>query len=102
MRKPTPIRRRHRKIHSPSESNLPQLAVFPAPAPPTPQEEELAIFAARYPKLAREAFKPITMPKTKPIVIQPIQIKPITIAPLSIAKLDSTQPAVPHQPENLP
>lgn len=104
--KPTPkltaIRKPHHTSHTPSESNLPHLAVFPAPAPPTPQEQELAEFAARYPKLLQEAFKPIPKATAEAITIQPIQIKPLSIAPLSVARDNHQQSPIPHHPENAP
>lgn len=104
--KPTPkltaIRKPHHTPHTPSESNLPRLAVFPAPAPPTLQERELAELAVRHPKLLQEAFKPIPKAKAEPITIQPIQIQPITIKPLSVAQNDHHQSPISHHPENAP
>lgn len=98
--KPAATRKSHSAPHEPSESNLPHLAVFPAPEPPTPQEQELATFAAHYPKLLQQAFRPMPEPKPEPITIRPVQIKPITIQPLSIKQLNHQQNPILHHPEN--
>lgn len=91
-----PIRKPHRARYTPQDTNLPYLAVFPAPAPPTPQEQELADLAARYPNLLEQARKPMFTAGPQILIIKPIHIQPLKIAPLSIAKLNPQ----PNHPEN--
>ena len=75
--KPRIARRRRVNSRIARLEPLPKLEQFPAPTPLTEEERALAVFVARYPKEAQQAFADLRKRSEEPVEIKPIEIPPL-------------------------